>query len=125
MELQVKPEGDSDAGNPYSSTSIDQYVSNIANTPLPSDGEKSLFYTSKMDDVQVTIELLDNSEKKNSTQRSAVRKYMDYLLDKQLEKEGDEVFKHNLYALLFLITSLKQSLGSLTWQHLWLRNIKI
>lgn len=99
MELQVKPEGDSDAGNPYSSTSIDQYVSNIANTPLPSDGEKSLFYTSKMDDVQVTIELLDNSEKKNSTQRSAVRKYMDYLLDKQLEKEGDEVFKHNLYGI--------------------------
>lgn len=36
MGLQVKPEGDSDAGQPYSSSSIDQYVSNVANTPLSS-----------------------------------------------------------------------------------------
>lgn len=99
MEVQVKPEGDSDAGNLYSSSSIDQYVSNIANTPLPSDEQKSLFYTTEVEDVEFTIELLDNSEKKNNTQRSAVRKYMDYLLDKGLETECEEVFKHNLYGI--------------------------
>lgn len=99
MGLQIKPEGDSDAGNLYSSSSIDQYVSNISNTPLPSDEEKSLFYTTEIDDVQVTIEMLDSSEKKNIPQRSAVKKYMDYLFDKQLEQESNEVFKHNLYGI--------------------------
>ena len=58
MGLQVKPEGDSDAGNPYSSSSIDQYVSNVANTHLHSMPDKSVFYTTNIGDVELTIEVL-------------------------------------------------------------------
>lgn len=45
MGLQVKPEGDSDAGNPYSEQSIDSYVNSIEKTPLPMVAEHSVFYT--------------------------------------------------------------------------------
>ena len=79
MSCQVKPEGDSDAGNPYSEASIDQYVSNVANTPLSSMPDRSVFYTTNVGEVQITIEALDNSDRKNNTQRSAVKKYMEYL----------------------------------------------
>ena len=80
MAMQVKPEGDSNAGEPYSTDSINSYVSNIQNTPLPMDAEKSVFYTTDIAQVQTTIEVLDNSEKKNNTQRSAVKKYLQYLI---------------------------------------------
>lgn len=99
MGLQVKPEGDSDAGNPYSDTSIEQYISNIACTSLAADEGKSLFYTSEVSDVQATIEVLDNAEIINYTQRSAVKKYMEFLLDKKLEENADEVLKHNLFGI--------------------------
>ena len=86
MSMQVKPEGDTDAGQPYSKTSIDQYVSNIANTPLPMNPGKSVFYTTRLEQVQVTIDALENMEKKNNTQKSAVRKYMQFLI---AMKEGN------------------------------------
>ena len=99
MGLQVKPEGDSDAGNPYSSSSIDQYVSNVANTPLPSMPDKSVFYTTNIGDVETTIEVLDNSEKKNNTQRSALKKYLEYLKNLVSDEDCEEVFTHSLFGI--------------------------
>lgn len=99
MGLQVKPEGDSDAGNPYSSSSIDQYVSNVANTPLSSMPEKSVFYTTNIGDVETTIEVLDNSEKKNNTQRSALKKYLEYLKNLVSDEDCEEVFTHSLFGI--------------------------
>lgn len=99
MGLQVKPEGDSDAGNPYSSSSIDQYVSNIANTHLHSMPDKSVFYTTNIGDVEITIEVLDNSEKKNNTQRSALKKYLEYLKNLVSDEDCEEVFTHSLFGI--------------------------
>ena len=97
MSMQVKPEGDSDAGNPYSEDSIDQYVNNISNTPSPSIEGKSLFVTTDVDDVEFTIEVLDNSEKKNNTQRTAVRKYLQYV--KMLNNDLEDIFNHELFGM--------------------------
>ena len=80
METQVKPEGDSDAGQPYTTNSINQYVSNISNTPLPSCEGHSLFFTDNVVEVQDCILMLEASEKKNNTQRSAIKKYLMYLM---------------------------------------------
>ena len=99
MGLQVKPEGDSDAGNPYSSSSIYQYVSNVANTPLSSMPDKSVFYTTNIGDVETTIEVLDNSEKKNNTQRSALKKYLEYLKNLVSDEDCEEVFTHSLFGI--------------------------
>lgn len=99
MGLQVKPEGDSDAGNPYTVASIDQYVSNVANTPLSSIPDKSVFYTTDIGDVQITLEELDNSERKNNTQRSAVRKYMEYISNLVSDEDCEEVFNHRLFGM--------------------------
>lgn len=99
MGLQVKPEGDSDAGNPYSSSSIDQYVSNVANTHLHSMPDKSVFYTTNIGDVELTIEVLDNSEKKNNTQRSALKKYLEYLKNLVSDEDCEEVFAHSLFGI--------------------------
>lgn len=97
MKMQVKPEGDSDAGNPYSESSIDQYVNNIANTPSPSVEGKSLFVTTDEEEVAFTIDVLDNSEKKNNTQRSAVRKYLQYV--QMLDNDTEDIFKHELFGM--------------------------
>ena len=97
MSCQVKPEGDSDAGNPYSEASIDQYVSNVANTPLSSMPDRSVFYTTNVGEVQITIEALDNSDRENNTQRSAVKKYMEYLSNIVPEEDCDEVFNHRVF----------------------------
>lgn len=99
MGLQVKPEGDSDAGNPYTAASIDQYVSNVKNTPLSSIPDKSVFYTTDVGDVQITLEELDNSERKNNTQRSAVRKYMEYISNLVSDEDCEEVFNHRLFGM--------------------------
>lgn len=80
METQVKPEGDSDAGQPYTANSINQYVSNISNTPLPSHEGHSVFYTDAVVEVQDCLVVLEASDKKNNTQRSAVKKYLMYLM---------------------------------------------
>lgn len=97
MKMQVKPEGDSDAGNPYSEDSIDQYVSNISNTPSPSVEGKSLFVTTDVGEIEFTIEVLDNSEKKNNTQRSAVRKYLQYV--QMLDNDYEDIFNHELFGM--------------------------
>ncbi len=97
MKMQVKPEGDSDAGNPYSDVSIDQYVSNISNTPSPSVEGKSLFVTTDVGEVEFTIEVLDNSEKNNNTQRSAVRKYLQYV--QMLDNDYEDIFNHELFGM--------------------------
>lgn len=99
MSCQVKPEGDSDAGNPYSEASIDQYVSNVANTPLSSMPDRSVFYTTNVGEVQITIEALDNSDRENNTQRSAVKKYMEYLSNIVPEEDCDEVFNHRVFGM--------------------------
>lgn len=99
MGLQVKPEGDSDAGNPYSNSSIDQYVSNIANTPLSIMSDRSVFYTTNIGDVETTIEVLDHSEKKNNTQRSALKKYLEYLKNLVSDDDCEEVFSHSLFGI--------------------------
>ena len=97
MKMQVKPEGDSDAGNPYSDASIDQYVNNIANTPSPSAEGKSLFVTTDEGEVAFTIDVLDNSERKNGTQRSAVRKYLQYV--QMLDNDNEDIFNHELFGM--------------------------
>lgn len=76
---QVKPEGDSDAGNPYKPSVIDAYVSNIANTPHPSVSGKSIFFTTDVETVKQCLQKIEDGEAKNNTQRSAVKKYMQYL----------------------------------------------
>lgn len=100
MGIQIKPEGDSDAGQPYSVDSINSYVSNIATTPWSKDEAKSLFYTTVIGDVQETIEILELSEKKNNTQRSAVKKYLEYLVEMEdNQKMYEEIMKHNLWGI--------------------------
>ncbi len=83
METQVKPEGDSDAGQPYTANSINQYVSNISNTILPSHQEHSVFFTNSIAEVQECITVLENSDKKNNTQKSSVKKYLEFLTEMQ------------------------------------------
>lgn len=97
MACQVKSEEDSDAGNLYTVASIDQYVSNVANTPLSTMPDKSVFYTINVGDVQATLDILDIS--KNSTQRSAVKKYMEFLNTLVLEEDCEEVFNHSLFGI--------------------------
>lgn len=99
LERQVKPEGDSDAGKPYSSDSIAQYVSNISTTPLVTMPKKSVFYTTEIADVERTIEVLNNSEKKNNTQRSAVKKYLEYLMTIVSKEDCLDIFNHSLYGI--------------------------
>lgn len=112
MGLQVKPEGDSDAGQPYSSSSIDQYVSNVANTPLSSMPERSVFYTTDAGAVQDTLEILDNSEKKNNTQRSAIRKYIEYISGLVSDEDCEEVFNHRLFGM-----HIKEKNNALSSEH--------
>lgn len=99
LEAQVKPETDSDAGNPYSEASIDQYVSNVANTPLQRVEGKSLFYTTNIAEVEETVNILNCSEKKNNTQKSAVKKYLQYLYENQGAPVYDDVFTHSLFGM--------------------------
>ena len=80
MEMQVKPEGDTDSGQPYTENAINQYVSNILNTKLSSDEEHSVFFTDSVAEVQNCIVKLEMSERKNNTQISAIKKYLMYLM---------------------------------------------
>ena len=81
MGLQVKPEGDSDAGNPYSEQSIDSYINSIEKTPLPMVAEHSVFYTTDIGQVNQAMDELKKEPEKNGSQRSAVKKYIQYLID--------------------------------------------
>lgn len=64
MGLQVKPEGDSDAGNPYSQQSIDSYVNNIEKTSLPMVAEHSVFYTTDIGQVNQAMDELKKEPEK-------------------------------------------------------------
>lgn len=83
MELQVKPEGDSDAGNPYSEQSIDSYINSIEKTPLPMVAAHSVFYTTDIGQVNQAVDELKKEPEKNGSQRSAVKKYIQYLIDSE------------------------------------------
>lgn len=94
-KMQVKSKSDSDEENSYSDISINEYVNNIANTPSPSVEGKSLFNTTDEGEVSFTINLLDNAEKKNNKQISAVRKYLQYV--QMLDNE--DIFNHELFGM--------------------------
>lgn len=83
MGLQVKPEGNSDAGNPYSEQSIDSYINSIEKTPLPMVAEHSVFYTTDIGQVNQAMDELKKEPEKNVSQRSAVKKYIQYLIDSE------------------------------------------
>lgn len=99
MRLQVKPEGDSDAGNPYSDSTISQYVADISNVELPMVPGRSVFYTTSIGDVEITIEGLDAAENKYIPQISAVRKYAEYLATLVSEEDCEEIFSHSLFGI--------------------------
>lgn len=100
MSMQVKPEEDSDAGNPYSETTITQYVSDISKVNLPMKPEKSVFYTTKIADIETTIEQLSKSEQQNLSKISAVKKYLEYVKNSEDNSaDYDEVLKHNLWGI--------------------------
>lgn len=99
MRLQVKPEGDSDAGNPYSESTIGQYIADISNVELPMAPGKSVFYTTCVGDVEITIENLSSEENKYMPQISAVRKYAEYLSTLVSEEDCEEIFSHSLFGI--------------------------
>lgn len=99
MALQVKPEGDSDAGNPYSESTIGQYVADISKVELPMIPGRSVFYTTNIGDVEITIESLNSVENKYTPQISAVRKYAEYLATIVSDEDCEEVFTHSLFGI--------------------------
>ena len=99
MRLQVKPEDDSDAGNPYSESTIERYVKNVGETPYSAVPDKSMFYTIKDTEIQATIDVLDKSDSKDSVQVSALRKYAEYVRTLVSEEDIEEIFKHSLFGI--------------------------
>lgn len=85
MGLQIKPEGESDAGAPYSEKLIDVYINCIEKTPLPMSVEHSVFYTTSIGQVNKVMSALKNTPETSDNQKSAVKKYIQYLID----SEGD------------------------------------
>lgn len=81
MQLQVKPEWDSDAGNSYNEKTIDSYIRYIETTPLPMVEEHSVFYTTDIGQINIAMNELDKESENNSGQRRAVKKYIQYLID--------------------------------------------
>ena len=96
MSMQVKPEGDSDAGKPYTQDSIKTYSSFIASTKLY-NSDNSLFYTLDATDIQLTLESLEGKEEVTSRQKSAVKKYHEFAVNYQNSYE--DVINHNLYGI--------------------------
>lgn len=99
MSLQVKLEGDSDAGNSYSESTIGQYVTDISKVELPMNPGRSVFYTTNISDVEITIESLNSVENKYTPQISAVRKYAEYLTTIVSDEDCEEIFSHSLYGI--------------------------
>lgn len=85
MQLQVKPEWDSDAGNSYNEKTIDSYIRYIETTPLPMVEEHSVFYTTDIGQINIAMNELEKESENNGGQRRAVKKYIQYLID----SEGD------------------------------------
>lgn len=99
MGLQVKPENDSDAGKPYSESTIGQYVADISNVELPMVPGKSVFYTTNIGDVESIIESLDAAENKYVAQLSAIKKYAEFLTTLVSEEDCEEIFLHSLFGI--------------------------
>ena len=99
MGLQVKPENDSDAGKPYSESTIGQYVADISNVELTMVPGKSVFYTTNIGDVESIIESLDAAENKYVPQLSAIRKYAEFLTTLVSEEDCEEIFLHSLFGI--------------------------
>lgn len=85
MQLQVKQEWDSDAGNSYNEKTIDSYIRYIETTPLPMVEEHSVFYTTDIGQINIAMNELEKESENNGGQRRAVKKYIQYLID----SEGD------------------------------------
>lgn len=98
MKTKVKPEGDSDAGMPYSADSISTYVSFIASTKMCNDERKSLFCTTNEDAVQETYDAISSSDSATSRQKSAVKKYFEFVSEYE-EIDVEDIYKHNLYGI--------------------------
>jgi len=99
MGLQVKPEGDSDAGEPYSESTISQYVADINRTELPSQPGKTVFYTTSVGDVEIIIETLSNSPDKYAPQITAVRKYLEYLKSEEDTENYEDILNHCMWGI--------------------------
>lgn len=99
LNHQVKPEGDSDAGNPYSESTIDRYIKNIGETPYSVMPDKSMFYTTKDSEIQATIDALDFADSKDSVQISALKKYAEYVRTCVAEEDIEEIYKHSLFGI--------------------------
>ena len=90
MKLQINTKGDFDKENLYSEYIINQYVNDIEKVMLPMLPEKSVFYSTKIEDIKETIQQLQNREDKYSTKIDAVKKYLEYLKEeKNLENQYD------------------------------------
>lgn len=99
MELQVKPEGDSNAGESYSESTISQYVTDIKKTKLPMNPNRTVFYTSDSSDVRITIEILQNSPDKYASQITAVKKYLEYLIAEEEKESYEDILDHSLWGI--------------------------
>ncbi len=99
LNHQVKPEGDSDAGNPYSESTIDRYIKNVGETPYSVMPDKSMFYTTKDSEIQATIDALDFADSKDSVQISALKKYAEYVRTCVAEEDIEEIYKHSLFGI--------------------------
>lgn len=99
MGFQMKPEDDSDAGEPYSESTISQYVADIKRTELPSHPGKTVFYTTSVGDVEVIIETLTNSPDKYAPQITAVRKYLEYLMSEEDTENYEDILNHCMWGI--------------------------
>ena len=95
LSMQVKPEDDSDAGNPYAEDSINRYVRENSRTYLTSVPDKSVFYTTDIGEVQLTCDTITD----DPTRRSAVLKYIEYLGTVVSEEDCEGVFNHRLFGM--------------------------
>ena len=95
LSMQVKPEDDSDAGNPYAEDSINRYVRENSRTYLTSVPDKSVFYTTDIGEVQLTCDAITD----DPTRRSAVLKYIEYLGTVVSEEDCEGVFNHRLFGM--------------------------
>lgn len=93
MGAQVKAEGNLGDGNTYSSASVDKYVNFICNKKIPNDESKSLFASSDTKLIQSVVDGADGELK------NAIKKYLEFLQDKEINCDYEDVFNHNLFGI--------------------------
>lgn len=95
MSKQVKPKGDSDAGNPYAESSVNAYVDVISRQIIVLGGnERTLFATIDYDIVDRIIE--EETQKPDTTKGrkvSALRKYRAYVAEINADSSENEYEK--------------------------------